>query len=103
MKPPPPLTLVPRPSRLGIALILATHAPTAVLVACLPLPWALRATAVAVVALAAACSVRAIAWRMPRSVRVGIDRRIDIAPREGGAIAGTILDESHVGSRLTTI
>ena len=103
MKPPPPLTLVPRRSRFAIALILSTHAATAVLVASLALPWLFRAVAVVVVVLACAWTLRAIVWDMPRSIRVGIDRRIGVTLREGVVIAGDILDDSYVGPRVTTI
>ena len=104
MKPPPRLALFPRPSRLGVALVLSTHAATAALAVWLPLPLAARLAALAAIVLAGACSVRKVAGPgRPRSIRIGIDRRIAVITRGGREANGEILDDCYVGPRLATI
>ena len=104
MKPPPCMQLFPRPSRLGVALVVATHAPTAALAMWLPLPLPLRVAALAVIALAGTCAMRPLAGAaMPQSLRIDIDRRIAVTARDGQAIAGDILDDGYVGPRIAVI
>jgi hypothetical protein len=104
MHAPPPLVLVPRPSLLAALLIAATHAPTAALVAWLALPPALRGALWLAVAVSALRGLRAtIGAGVPRSVRVGIDRRLTLTARDGRQHAGEIVGESYVGAGLATI
>jgi hypothetical protein len=104
VKPPLRLDLNPRPSRLGAALIVSTHAATATLAIWLPLPWALRLIALAAIVFSGTCGVRRIAGSgLAQSMRIGLDRRLSVTTRDGHETSGDVLDDSYVGPRITTI
>jgi len=104
MKPPPPLRLAPRRSRLAAAIIVASYAATAALLQCLPLPAVVRLGGGAGIGAAGAWALRrAVGGGAPRGVRIGVDRRIAVTTRDGRTCDGDILADSFVGHRLTTI
>ena len=104
MKPPPPLRLEPRRSRLALAWLGTSYAATAALLLALPLPIGVVAAGVGGILIAFAFALRQIAGRSaPALLRVGIDRRIGVTTRDGRTRAGDILADSFVGPRLTTI
>src|SRR5512137_2313531 len=104
MKAPPPVVLVPRPSRRALALIAATHLPTAALILGLPLPSATAlAGAAAIALLGAAAAFRTTGRGRPQALRLGIDRRLTCVARDGGETRGTIVADSYVGPHVTTI
>ncbi len=104
VKAPLRLDLNPRPSRLGAALIVSTHAATATLAMWLPLPLALRLITLAAIVFAGACGVRRIAGGgLPQAMRIGIERRVSVTARDGRETSGDILDDSYIGPRSTTI
>lgn len=104
MKPPPRLRLEPRASRLGGAAVITTCSSTSILLLLLPLPWVAIGigTAIAIAVLVAGlrrCAGRGVAALL----HVGIDGRITVTDRAGGSLTGSILDDSYVGTFLTTI
>ena len=104
MRPPPPLRLEPRASRVGRLLVAAGSVATAALVGSLPLTAACKLGAGAAVAGATLAGIRACAGRgVPALLLVGVDRRIVVWRRDGRSQAGAILDSTYVGARLTSI
>jgi len=104
MKPPPRLRLLPRPSRIGCAALAAACTTTSILLALLPLPFAGHlAGAAAIVAVLTSGLWRCTGRGVPALLHVGIDRRITVTDRDGRSRDGSILDDSYVGARLTTI
>jgi hypothetical protein len=98
------LRLEPRPSRIATAIVLTQCLATSALIAATGLPpaAALGCLAIVVVVLVSAlrrCTGRGVA----AIVHVGIDRSITVTDRSGRSHAGVILDDSYVGSALTTI
>lgn len=104
MKPPPRLRLEPKPSRIaGIAIVVGCAAMT-VLMLCLPLDaWAISAALVAILAVAARGLWRCSRRGVPALLHVGHDRRLTATLGDGRSQEGSILDDSYVGARLTTI
>jgi hypothetical protein len=103
MKPPPPLCLAPRRSRIAVATILASYAATAALLLALPLPAVASRGGAVAIAIAGAWAMRRAVCRAPVLLRVGVDRRIAVTLRGGQAREGDILADSYVGHHLTTI
>jgi len=104
MKPPPPLTLAPRRSRLAAALIVVSHAATALLLLGMPLPAAVRIAGAVGILVAGAWALRqAVGQGAPARLVVGIDRRVEVTTRDGRTAAGEILADSFVGPRLITV
>ena len=104
VKPPPRLHLLPRPSRLGCALVGALCAATSLLPVLLPLSFTATAGAgVAVLAAVVSGCRRTVGGGVPALLQVGADRRVVVAYREGRLRAGSILDDSYVGAWLTTL
>jgi hypothetical protein len=104
MKPPPRLRLEPRPSRIACAAIAAGCAAMAALVASLPLePWMSAGALLAILGVAVRglwlCSGRGV----PALLHVGHDRRLTASTRDSRTLDGSILDDSYVGARVTTI
>ena len=104
MKATPRLRLEPLPSRIACAVILVGCTAAAVLVAAMRLPLAATLVCLAIVVAVLVSSL----WRctgrgVPALLHVGIDRRIAVTDRSGRSSSGAILDDSYVGSSLTTI
>ena len=98
------LRLAPRPSRIGCAAVSSACAFAAVLLAALPLPLVLLLPCAAVILVVLVKGL----WRctgrgVPALMHVGMDRRITVTALDGRSRAGTILDDSFVGTWLTTI
>jgi len=93
-----------RPSRLAAVAIPLGAAATAALALSLPLdPWLVAAALIAV-GLVAVRGLRQCAGRdVPARIEVSLDRRLTLIARNGGVREGSILDDSYVGERLTTI
>jgi len=93
-----------RPSRLAAVAIRLGAAATDALALSLPLdPWVIAAALVAI-GLVAVRGLRRCAGRdVPAGIEVGLDRRLTVTPRGGRVREGSILDDSYVGERLTTI
>jgi hypothetical protein len=86
------------------AAIIAAGTLTSLLLACLPLPMAVRGVAaVAVVAVLAPALRRCAGRGVPAILDVGLDRRIAVTDRAGRSRSGSILDDSYVGACLTAI
>ncbi len=104
VKSPPRLRLEPRPTRIGVAWVVASSAAVAALVLALPVdPWATAGSLVAVL-VAAARGFRLCAGRgVPALLHVGVDRRLAVTARDGRTRQGSILDASYVGASVTTI
>ena len=104
MKPPPRLRLEPRPSRIACAAIAAASAVLSALMLILPLDTGATAAAlIAIVGVAGRGFWRCTGRGVPAILHVGHDRRITATARDGRSRDGTILDDSYVGARLTTI
>ena len=104
MKLPPRLRLEPRPSRIACILLVIACAMTAILLGMLPLPVAGTAVcAIAIVTVLAAGLRRCTGSGVPALLHVGIERRITVTDRGGHSHEGSILDDSYVGTWLTTI
>jgi hypothetical protein len=104
MKSPPRLRLEPRPSRIGCVAIIVACLATVLLLTMLPLPGAaFVGSAVAIVAALTSGLRRCIGRNVPARLFVGTDRRITVVDRSGRSLAGPILDDSYVGSFVTTI
>jgi hypothetical protein len=103
MDPPPRLRLAPGPSRFGRAAVIAACALAIVLLAALPIPMAGLVTGTAAVVAVLARGLWRCAGGVPASLEVGVDRRIAVTDRAGHSRAGSILEDSYVGARLTTI
>jgi hypothetical protein len=104
MKPPPRLRLEPRPSRIACAAIATGCTAMSALVASLPLEPPMTAGALAAIV---GVAVRGF-WRctgrgVPALLHVGHDRRLTASARDGRTLDGSILDDSYVGARVTTI
>jgi len=104
MKATPRLRLEPRPSRIACGALVALCAGAAILVAAmrLPLGTSLACAAVVLVVLVSGlwrCSGRGVSALL----QVAIDRRITVTDRRGRSRSGAIVDDSYVGSVLTTI
>ena len=98
------LRLEPRPSRIaGAATIVACAAAGALIVTMdMPTTAGLGCGAIVLIVLVSSlwrCTGRGVA----AILHVGIDRRIAVTDRDGRTRAGVILDDSYVGSALTTI
>ena len=104
MKSTPRLRLEPRPSRIGVAAMVAGAAAVLVLVAFLPLdPW-LRTAAGLATLVAMVRGVRICAGRgVPALLHIGLDRRLSVTTRDGRSRDGSILDASYVGAHVTTV
>ncbi len=77
---------------------------TAILLAWLPLPIAAHAAGgAAILAVLASGLYRCTGRGVPALLHVGTDRLITVTGRDGRSRQGTILDDSYVGARLTTI
>lgn len=104
MKPAPRLRLEPRPSRIGVAALVAGAAAVVALVAALPLDHWLTAAAVLATLVATVRGVRTCAGRgVPALLHVGLDRRLSVTTRDGRSRDGSILDASYVGTHVTTV
>jgi hypothetical protein len=104
MKLPPRLRLEPRPSRIACATLVALGAAVAVLLAALPLPAMSMALGGCVVGVVVGLGLRRCIGRgVPALLHVGIDRRISVVDRRGRSHAGLILDDSYVGTVVTTV
>jgi hypothetical protein len=104
MKPPPSLHVVPGRSRGAVALVLASHAATAMLLVSLPLPLLVRIAGTLAIAVAGMRVVRDLAGRnAPASLSVGIDGWLRIIRCDGREEEGEVLADTYVGRRLTTI
>jgi hypothetical protein len=104
VKPSPRLRLEPRPSRIGCIALGACCVATAMLIVLLPLDTRVTAGALVAVAWIALRGFRRCAGRdVPALLHVGLDRRITATSRDGRSRDGAILDDSCVGSFLTTI
>ena len=98
------LRLEPRPSRIAGAAIVIVCSATIVLIAVMSLPIAATVGCVAIVLSVAVASLRRCSGRgVPGFLYVGIDRRITVTESHGQSRSGAILDDSYVGSALTTI
>ena len=98
------LRLEPRRSRIAGVAIVAGCAAIALLVAVLRLPVAATLGCMAIVTAVLISSLRRCVGRgVPAIVHVGLDRTISVTDRNGRSRAGRILDDSYVGSALTTI
>jgi len=98
------LRLEPRPSRIGGIAITVGCIATVGLIAAMGLPAAAALGCVAIVIVVLISSVWRCAGRgVAAIVHVGIDRRISVTNRVGRTCPGVILDDSYVGSTLTTI
>ena len=98
------LRLEPRPSRIACAFIAIGCAAVAILVVALPLsPWFCALALAAVVAVAVRGFWRCTGRGVPALLHVGRDRRITATGRDGRSSDGSILDDSYVGARVTTI
>ena len=76
----------------------------AALIVALPLPpWACAVALTVVVAVAARGFWRCTGRGVPALLHVGHDRRMTATDRDGRSRDGSILDDSYVGSRVTTI
>jgi hypothetical protein len=101
---PPPLHLSPRRSRRTLALLAVAYGATAALLMTLPLPVGIRVFGAAVVGACCAFAMRPLAGRrVPTLVRVALDGRIAVTACEGRTREGTLLADSCVGARVTTI
>jgi hypothetical protein len=107
MKAPDPVCVVLGRSRLGAALIVATHLASAVLLALVPGNAALRCAAVAAIGAHALHALRTWALQSAPSAIVAVevfpDRRALLIERGGERCEGAIRPESYVGERLTTL
>ena len=98
------LRLEPRPSRIAGAAIVIVCSATIVLIAVMSLPIAATVGCVAIVLSVAVASLRRCSGRgVPAFLYVGIDRRTTVTDSHGQSRSGAILDDSYVGSALTTI
>ena len=104
MRASPQLCVELRPSRLAGAAILLGAAVVAALVISLPLgSWATSLTMLSI-GVVASRGLRQCAGRgVPARIKVGLDRRLAVTDRDGRVREGSILDDSYVGERLTTI
>ncbi len=98
------MRLEPRPSRLaGSAIVVASMA-TAVLVAVVEMPIVPTVGCLSIVIAVLLSGLYRCAGRGVAAIlHVGIDRSIVVTDRRGRSHAGAILDDSYVGSMLTTI
>ena len=104
MKPPPRLRLEPRPSRIACAAIATGCTAMSALVASLPLEPPMTADALlAIVWVAVRGFWRCTGRGVPALLHVGHDRRLTASTRDGRTRDGSILDDSYVGARVTTI
>jgi len=79
-------------------------AATAILVAVLRVSIAAKTGGLAIVTAILAWNLRRCAGRgVPAIVHVGVDRSITVTDRGGRSRAGAVLDDSYVGSALTTV
>jgi len=84
--------------------LVAAYAATASLLLALPLPLEARMGGGIGVALAGALALRSVVGVAAAArLVVGLDRRIAVTRRDGRTAAGTVLGDSCVGARLTTI
>ena len=98
------LRLEPRPSRIAGAAISVGCIATVGLIAAMRLPAAAALGCVAIVIVVLISSLWRCAGRGVAAImHVGIDRRISVTGRGGRTRAGVILDDSYVGSALTTV
>jgi len=98
------LRLEPRPSRIARAAIVIACSATGVLITAMRLPLAATVGCVAILLLELVSGLRQCSGRgVPALLHVGIDRRITVTDRNGRSHAGAILDDSYVGSALTTV
>ncbi len=95
------LRLEPRPSRVASAAIIVGCLAAAGLIAAMRAPVAATLACVAIVIAMLVSGLRRCA--VPAIVHVGIDRGITVTDRSGRSHPGVILDDSYVGSALTTI
>jgi len=104
MKHPQRLRLEPRPSRFAGAAIIGAGVGSCALIPAMRLSTAAALACVAVVIVVLAASLwRCVGRGVAAIVYVGIDRTISVTDRNGQSRAGVILDDSYVGSALTTI
>jgi hypothetical protein len=104
MKPTQRLRLEPRPSRIARAAIIVASLATAGMIAAMRMPLAAALGCIAMVITVLVSSLRRCAGRAVAAiVHVGLDRRITVTDRGGRSRPGVILDDSYVGSALTTI
>jgi|SRR6185369_13239457 membrane-bound toxin of toxin-antitoxin system len=104
MKSTPRLRLEPRPSHIACGAIVVLCVSSAVVIAVMRGSLAVTAVSSAVVFVVLVSAL----WRcrgrgVPALLHVGIDRRITVTDRNGRSESGAILDDSYVGSVLTTI
>jgi hypothetical protein len=98
------LRLEPRPSWIAGAAIIAACAATAMLVAVMRMAIAPTVGCMAVVITVLVSSLRRCVGRgVPAIFHVGLDRRITVTDGCGRSHPGAILEDSYVGSALTTI
>jgi len=104
MKPPPRLRVEPRPSRIACVAIAIGCISTGMLIVALPLePWTVALTLLAIAGVALHGLRRCAGHRFPALLHIGLDRRLTVTARDGRSRDGSILDDSYVGARLTTI
>jgi hypothetical protein len=93
----------PQPSRTAGAAIVIVCAAIAILTAALSISMPATTGCIVIVVAVLISSLWRCAGRgVAAIVHVGIDRRITVTDRGGRSHAGVILDESYVGSALTT-
>jgi len=104
VKSPPRLRLEPRPSRIGMAWVVASSAAISALALALPLDSWARVASLSAVLFASVRGLQLCSGRgVPALLHVGIDRRLAATARDGRTHEGSILDASYVGTRVTTI
>ncbi len=104
MKPPPRLRVEPRPSRIACGAIATGCTAMALLIVALLLdPWTVAGTLLAIAGAALHGFWRCTGHRVPALLHIGHDRRLTVTARDGRSRDGSILDDSYVGARLTTI
>ena len=98
------LRLEPRPSRLAAAATATLCAATVILVIVLRMSLPATIGCIGVVAAVLVTGMCRCAGRgVAAIVHVGIDRRITVTDCSGRSHPGVILDDSYVGSALTTV
>ena len=97
------LRLEPRASSIARTAIVTASFAAAVLIAAMSMHVAATLGCLAIVIAVLASGLRHCSGRNAAIVHIGIDRSITVTDRTGRSHAGAILDDSYVGSALTTV